>query len=90
MTKKTQRMRPPTAESSRQADEYRRHREVIERLDRIDYSTRFLAVAALAAASMPQRMPMRADERIAVMKRCMTEAWAALEQYPLPPRDETS
>ena len=87
---KTKRMRPPTAESSRQADEYRRHRETIERLDRIDHSTHILTVATLAAAAMPQTMPQRADDRIEVMKRCMTEAWAALEQYPLPPRDEPS
>ena len=48
MTKKTQRMRPPTAESSRQADEYRRHREVIEQLDRIDHSTHILDCRGLS------------------------------------------
>ena len=81
MTKKTQRMRPPTAESSRQANEARRHREVLGRLDSLRFNTRLLAVATLAAASMPPKMTGDAERRIALMKLYLDEAEAALRAY---------
>ena len=95
---KTQRMRPPSSDIARQADEERRHNnnmtiltEIREELDRIAYNTHMNAVATMAAGLMPTKIPMRREDRIELAKRCLTEAWAALESYDLLPAvDETS
>ena len=95
---KTKRMRPPSEEARRQADEQRRHNELMKRLDQLKAAVHENSVMIVAAAIMSDMPPgMKPKARADLMRRTLIEAWVVMNDFDIPPHtdefprgDETS
>ena len=89
MTKKTQRMRPPSGESARMADEARRHRETIEMMKRLELAIARNSLATITAAAMAKARGgiIRRDDRVENLELIIQEALDAMGFGPIPRGD---